>query len=456
MTTLGSARTVDYPSNRYAWYTVFMLTIAYVVSFVDRYILGLMIEPIKTDLGLSDTQIGLLLGPAFAIFYVTMGLPFGWLVDRKKRTWIISAGIAVWSAATVLSGFARNFVQLFIARMGVGIGEAALSPAALSMISDSFVKERRARAVAFYTMAASLGAGLASLLGAALLTWAETVPKISLPVVGIVNAWQLSFIIVGLPGLLLSLFFLVMREPPRMEYISTKEGQENSSSVSEMLHYVGVRWRAFAGFVSLMCLLMIEAFGQKWGAPLFERTWGWDAASYATVNGIILLVFGPLTVNAAGWAADRLLVKGIRDAPLCITIGGVVIMFVTGRFMPLMPNPEMAFVMISINTVGIAMAAGTAITALLNITPGQIRGQVVALYFVCINLAGLMLGPTSVAFLTDNFLGEENLRYSMSLAPLILGLPVIILIPFIRRYYLNQLSELERMETSKLPDWSEN
>jgi len=153
-----------YPSPRYAWYMVVILTLAYILSFVDRYILGLLIEPIKADLGLSDTQIGLLLGPAFAVFYATMGLPLGYAADRKRRTWIVAAGVFVWSFATAASGMAKSFAHMALARVSVGIGEATLGPCAMSMISDSFPREKRGRPIAFYTAALSLGAGIASLV----------------------------------------------------------------------------------------------------------------------------------------------------------------------------------------------------------------------------------------------------------------------------------------------------
>lgn len=146
-----AASPVQYPPAGKAWYMVILLTIAYVVSFVDRNILGLLIDPIKADLGLSDFQIGLLLGPAFAVFYATMGLPLGYLADRRRRTWIVAAGIALWSAATAFSGLARSFAQLFVARMSVGIGEATLSPCAMSLISDSYPEERRGKPIALYS-----------------------------------------------------------------------------------------------------------------------------------------------------------------------------------------------------------------------------------------------------------------------------------------------------------------
>ena len=137
-----------WPASRTAWSMVILLTIAYIFSFVDRGILGLLIEPIKADLQLKDEDLGYLIGPAFALFYATMGLPLGWLADRRRRTWIVAAGIALWSAATAASGLARSFWHLFFARMGVGVGEATLSPCAMSMIGDSFPPERRGKPIA--------------------------------------------------------------------------------------------------------------------------------------------------------------------------------------------------------------------------------------------------------------------------------------------------------------------
>ena len=171
------AQTDGYPRAGYAWYTVVLLTIAYIFSFVDRYILGLLVEPIKLDMQLTDTQIGLLLGPAFAIFYTTMGLPLGWLADRARRTLIVAVGITIWSLATAASGLAKGFGQLFAARVTVGVGEATLSPCALSMIADSFPEKRRGKPVAFYSAALSLGAGIASLTGATVLAWSATVER---------------------------------------------------------------------------------------------------------------------------------------------------------------------------------------------------------------------------------------------------------------------------------------
>jgi MFS family permease len=368
-TTETSTEQKIYPSSQYAWYMVILLTVAYVFSFVDRYILGLLIEPIKADLQLSDTQIGLLLGPAFAIFYATMGLPLGWLADRKRRTWIVGVGVALWSAATAASGMAKNFGHLFIARMSVGVGEATLSPCTMSMISDSFPKERRARPIAFYTMALSVGAGIASLVSAGVLQWAKTVTSIELPFFGVVEPWQFTFIIVGLPGLLLALLMFTLREPPRQAVVQdpNRVGSANNN-LMDMLRHVAKNWTVFLPFVLIFCFMTVLAYSQGWGAPLFKRTWGWEASQFATANAIVLLGVGPVSVNFAGWLSDHWSQQGIKDAPIRIALIGLVIMIVSGVAAPLMPSPWLAMGLLAFNTLGIAITSAVGVTALLNIS----------------------------------------------------------------------------------------
>ena len=427
----------EYPNPRYAWYMVIVLTIAYILSFVDRYILGLLIEPIKADLDLSDTQIGWLLGFAFAIFYATMGLPLGYLADRKRRTWLVAAGVAVWSAATAASGLAKNFAHLFIARVSVGAGEATLSPCAMSMISDSFPPERRGKPIAFYTAALSLGAGIASLVSAAVLTWAKSVPEVALPIVGTVAPWQFTFFVVGVPGLLVAVVMLFMREPKRLG----RSAGDGGAGFGDMLKYVGKRWNVYGSFIIFVCLMTICAYSQGWYAPMFQRTWGWEAQTYAWVNGIVLLATGPLTVNVAGWLSDKLYSQGKTDAPLLIVIAGAFILVPTGVILPLMPTAELAMVVVVFNTIGIAATSATSVTALLQITPGQIRGQTVALYYMVISMAGLLLGPSTVGLLSDNVFGNEKLNYATAAVPLIFGLLVLPWAWYARRVYNAELDK---------------
>lgn len=429
------------PGLVYAWYTVVLLTLAYILSFVDRYILGLLIGPIKADLGLSDTQIGLLLGPAFAVFYVLMGLPLGWLADRARRTWIVGAGIILWSAATAACGLAKNFVQLGLARVGVGVGEATLSPCALSMIADRFPEEQRGKPVAFYSAALSVGAGIASLAGASVLAWTSTQGAVTVPVFGELAPWQFTFLVVAAPGLPLALLMLTLREPRRQQ--SSLDESGNGVTIGQALGEVRDNWRAYSGLVSMVCVMTIVAYSQGWLPAMFERTWGWSTAQYALYNGLALLLVGPHIVNLAGWYSDKLFSEGASDAPLRIVMIGLCVLVPTGILGPLMPNAWAAFLVMVCNNVGIAMLSACAPTALLNITPGAIRGQVVAMYYIAISMAGLLLGPTTIGVLNDLVFGEAGIRYSAALVPLVFGLPVILMMRSIRRVYLERMEAMQ-------------
>ncbi|MDG2243245.1 MAG: MFS transporter [Rhodospirillaceae bacterium] len=439
-----AGKNAPYPKPTVAWTMVALLTLAYILSFVDRFILSLLVEPIKADLKLTDTQIGLLLGPAFALFYATMGLPFGWLADKKRRTWIVGFGIALWSAATALSGVAKNFLHMFIARMSVGVGEATLSPCAMSMIADSFPKEQRGKPIAVYSMAMSLGAATASFIGATVLTWAKSGAEVSLPLLGIVAPWQFAFIVVGLPGLALSALFFFKREPVRRQVI-TGVG-DKTGSFGEMLRYVGRRWTSYLSFMTIFSLMTIIAYSHGWNPAMFSRTWGWSAEQYAITNAIILITVAPLTINISGWLSDKMSSKGKADTPLLIAMLGVFFLIPTGVAIPLMPSGEFAFVMIALNTVGLAMISAVGVTALLNIVPSTMRGQVVALYYMCMSIAGLMLGPTSVGLLSDYVFGAEGLRYAVSLPALIFGVPVVLLMPTTLRLYRRELAAFDAAE----------
>lgn len=423
-----------YPDAGRAWYMVSLLTVAYVVSFVDRSILGLLIDPIKADLDLSDFQIGLLLGPAFAIFYATMGLPLGYLADRSRRTWIVAAGITLWSAATALSGLARNFGQLFVARMSVGVGEATLSPCAMSLISDSYPEERRGKPIALYSSAISLGSGLAALLGAAVLAWVGSGNTMHWPLLGPLAGWQTAFLIVGLPGVVLGVLFLFVKEPRRV--VATTGGH-----LGHMFAHVGRHAAVFATFLSVFCVMTIIAYSHGWLAVTFARTYGWPVEDYAFANGVALLIVGPLSVNLAGALSDRFTSRGHRDAPMRIALFGLALAVPPCVVGPLLDNAWTAFGLLTLGNVGLAFVTATSVTALLPIAPPRIRAQVVALYYMAISLAGLMLGPTLVGALNDMVFGVQGVRYSVALLPLLFGGPVLALAPVTLRLYRRALDE---------------
>ena len=204
-----------YPSNLAAWTTVAILMVAYVLSFIDRQILNLLVGPIRRDLAISDTEMSLLMGLSFALFYTLCGIPLGRMADNRSRCGLILFGVLVWSAMTAACGLARSYWQFLTFRVGVGVGEAALSPAAYSLIADSFPRERRATAISVYSMGIYLGSGLAFLLGGLVIKFASAQGDVHLPLFGEVRPWQLIFLILGAAGVLFCLLLLAIREPAR-------------------------------------------------------------------------------------------------------------------------------------------------------------------------------------------------------------------------------------------------
>ena len=418
-----------WPRPLRAWYLVTLLTVAYIFSFVDKYIPALLVEPLKRDLSLSDTEMGLLLGPAFAVLYATLGLPMGWLADRFRRTTLVAMGVALWSLATAASGLAGSFGRLLLARVGVGIGDAALAPCAMSMISDSFPPARRGRPIALYVAAQSFGAGLAALGGAAVLGWANAQSEISLPVFGAVAPWQFTFIAVGTPGLIVAVLLLMMREPAR------ETSAQNSTTMGQTLRWLGARWPVYASLTAVVSVMTIVAYSQNWYAALWQRQWGWDITRFATWYGLALIILGPLTVNVTGWLSDRLCARGRTDGPVLILMAGTLLLVPSGVLAPLMPSGELAFAVWLCNLVGLSAVSAAAPVALLNITPGEMRGQVSALFYMIIMLTGLVVGPLAVGFFNDALFGGSNIALACALLPLIVGVPGLALLRYMQRAY---------------------
>ena len=425
-------------SERAAWTMVGLCTLAYICSFIDRYVLGILVQPIKAEFGLSDTQMGLLLGPAFAIFYATMGLPMGWITDRVRRTWMLGVAVAFWSLATGAMGFVTGFATLFAARMAVGIGEAALSPGALSMIADSFPRKERGRPIAVYSTALTIGAGLASLLGASILAYAKQAHELTFLGFGPLSPWRFTFLVVAAPGFLLAPLFFLLREPPRG--MNDVEGEKPVRGLGDGVLWVKGRFTTYLGLVSLVCVMTILAYGQGgWNASLFERNWGWAPERFATINGLINLLIGPFAVLGAGRWADTWS-KAQAEAPLRILLIGALLMIGCATVYPLMPNATLGFVFLALSTVGTAIMSAVGVLAVLEITPATVRGQVVALYYMAISLSGLFLGPPVVGWLSDHVFGPAQLRWAMAALPILFGAIPLLFAARTRALYLQALA----------------
>lgn len=448
MTETTEAESKPYPPASKGWILVIALTVAYVFSYADRKIIELLIEPIKADLNLSDEQIGWILGPAFSIVYATSGLFIGWLVDRVRRTWLVGIGIAFWSIATALSGVAQNFWQMFMARLSVGAGEATLSPAAFSMIGDSFPPEERGKPIAFYTMALTIGAAAASFLGGGILIWAKNTSAIDIPLLGTLAPWQTAFFMIGIPGLLVAAWFFFLGEPER-RLTTIEDDSLKGNDMSDALGYVARHWGTYLGYVSLICVMTIIAYSQGYLASTFKRVWGWETEYYAFVNATAILAIGPANILLWGVLSDRWTQAGMRDAPLRILIAGFLVMVPTGAIAMLMPTGWSAYAVLCINTIGIGMVSCIGVTGLLLITPAQIRGQVVALYYMAISMAGLWLGPPTVGILSSRVFGEDNLNLAVGAVPIMYGLIPFLLLPITRRLYIAQMNRLDNSKAAE-------
>lgn len=435
----------DFPARSYAWYVAGVLTLAHIISFLDRQILSLLVGPIKRDLEISDTQMSLLMGLAFAVLYTFAAIPLGRLADRRSRRAIITAGVTAWCVMTAMCGLARNYWQLFAARIGVGIGEATLSPSALSMLSDYFPREKRGAAIGCYNMGVSVGAGIAFLLGGQVIGFVIDSPPILLPIVGELYAWQTVFLVVGLPGLVIALLMQTVREPERKGKIVVAGNVDDQISLRETFRFLADRWRTYGGLALIVSGTTILGYGfLNWIPTMYERTWGLAMPQIATDLGWVLLIAGPIGVNGGGWLADRWFRQGHKDAHLRVMLLSAPVMLVASAALPLMPTPGLALAMFVPHILGAAAITAVGGAALMIITPNQLRGQATAIYYFIISLAGLTLGPTSVALLTDfAFRDEAALRYSMA----IIGVAAPSLSVFgglwIRRSYFASMEEAQ-------------
>lgn len=421
--TAATEAAVPYPRPLYAWYVVALLIVAYVVAFIDRGILALLIEPIKADLGLTDVQMAWLMGPAFGIFYATLGIPIGVLADRSNRRNIIVIGVALWSAATAACGLARSFLGLFIARVMVGVGEATLSPSAYSMISDYFPRRTALKAIGLYTMGQSIGAGLAFLLGGQVVIWVSQAQGVRWPLVGELEPWQMTFMVVGLPGILLAALMLTIREPLRRGFMTGGAvGARKRLPVTETARFVVTRWRTFGAVFIGNSVITVIGYSYFWLPSMFQRTWGLDAATAGLYYGGVLAVFGPLGVITGSRVSEILYRRGRADAPYLTFFASVALALPFAILVPLAPGPLAAVAFLCPAMFAMAMASASSSAAVVHVAPAEFRAQISALYLLVISLAGLFLGPTSVAMLTDYvFRDESMLRYSILTVTVFIG-----------------------------------
>ncbi|HEV7717056.1 MAG TPA: MFS transporter, partial [Steroidobacteraceae bacterium] len=327
-----------FPRRRTAWYALFVLTLCYTLSYVDRQIIAFLVEPLKQELSISDTKIGLLQGIYFAIFYTFVGLPMGWLADRYSRRNIVAAGVLIWSVMTVLSGTARSYATLALARMGVGFGESTTNPCAFSMISDFFPKEKLSTALSVYMMGIQLGSGLALIIGGVVVQAVMQMPPTDLPWLGTLSPWRLTFIAVGLPGLLFALLVLTFREPPRRAVLRDASGKRLPTNLKVALREVGKRWQSVVGIALMIGSQALCNYTLlSWGPSFFGRVHDWPRDRIGLTLGLIALGSGCTGLISGGRLADYWQRRGVSDGTLrvgLISLIGVGILLPTAMTVP--------------------------------------------------------------------------------------------------------------------------
>jgi MFS family permease len=423
-------------ARRYAWYVTIVLMLCYTLSFVDRQILSLLVSQIKADLGVNDTRIGLLQGFSFALFYAVMGLPLGRIADLTNRRNLIAICITFWSFFTASCAGARSFATLFLARMGVGVGEAGLNPSSFSILSDYFSKERLGAALSVFYIGNLLGSSLALIVGGTAVQAVTRQPAITLPILGSIASWRLTFLIVGIPGLLFSLLVFTVREPVRTS-MARDSGGAVKMGLEETFRQVSARWQSIVGISLGFVFQSACNYGfTAWVPTYFLRVHGWSIGETGRALGFVIFPLGCLGLYVGGYLSERWLRRGVVDGPLLVAIPSAIgiVLFLAPAM--LMPTAAWSLALIGPGFFFLVLPMGTSTAALQVIFPNQVRAQVGALYLFILNLGGLTLGPGLPGVFTDYlFKNPKMVGASTALTMAIAGVLMLLVISATRRPY---------------------
>jgi MFS family permease len=434
------------PQLGYAWYVVLVLTGMYMFSFVDRQILSLLVPSIKRDLGVSDTQIGLLGGLAFALFYTFMGLPIGRLVDTRNRRNIIALSVVVWSLFTSACAGAKTFFTLFLTRIGVGIGEAGLGPAAYSLIADYFPKHMIGRATSVFYFGLFFGSSLALLVGGITVDALARTPTVTVPILGAIASWRVTFLIVGLPGVVFALLTFTIREPLRKGVLLTSAGRPAKASFAELWTQMRLRWQTILGIPIGMIFQGSCTYAVNLWVPIyFLRVHHWTAGQTGKALAFIMIIFACSGMYIGGLLSDRWQKNGIGDGPIRVALlsGVGILLFLAPATM--VNNAYATLSLLAIGMFFMSLPMGTSVAALQLIFPNQVRGQVAAIFLFALNLGGQTIGPLLPGVFNDYLFRDESMVGS-SVAMTIGGASILMLIVFgmTRRPYRKHFEMMQK------------
>lgn len=411
-----------WPSAAYGWYVVAILCLCNMIAFVDRQIINLLVEDIKVDLAITDTEISLLQGLAFALFYAVTAVPLGRLADTANRRWIISIGILIWTVAAAACGLARSFWQLFVARMFVGVGEATLTPSGFSMLADLFKPERVSLPISVFTGSTFFGSGVALLAGGFVIAMLDKQDVVSLPLIGVMQPWEAAFVIAALPGIFVVLIFLLTIKEPARPQSSSALPLTEKPPLTEVFAFVARNAGVFAAvFGGVSVLAAVQFCLGAWVPAHFMRNLGWTAPEIGYAYGLIFLFCGTGGVIAGGFIADQLRTRGLRDGHLRTVMFSAIATLPFVLAFPAVDDGRIAIALLAPAVFFGTMAFGAGPALIPVICPARMRGLLVAVYLLIANIVGQAGGPLIVALFTDKVFGSPELvRYSLMAAPALL------------------------------------
>jgi MFS family permease len=438
-------RPASYPNVAYAWYVVAVLFAATLLSQLDRQLPALLVRPLKQEFGISDTAFSLMQGYGFALFYTLAGLPLGRLVDRGNRRNLIIVGLLFWSLATALFAFAHTYMHLLLARIGVGIGEAVLAPAAYSLIADYIEPSRRGRALAAYYVSLAIGSGASLLLGGWLL---GAIPRHGLQIAGVgeISSWRAAFLFAAMPGAPLALLLaLTLREPARRE-ATNAAAIGVTPSVGDFVRYLRQHSATFARVLTYPTLLSIIGYGAlAWAPAQFDRRFAIPPAKSGIVIGIVVAAAGGIGTLVSGFLSDYWSNRSVSAARLRVAFVGVLLLPAPAVFWPLAGSPELAYALLFLTVFSLSIAQSAAPALIQSVVPNRMRGQAIASYLLLAGLMGIGLGPTLVAVLTDYVFKENGaLRYSLAISAFPAALFALWLIGSGLKHYQATFAALQR------------
>jgi MFS family permease len=434
----ATGKSLPWPPARYGWLAVAVVSLATTLNFLDGTIFTMMIEQIKRDLGLTDIQLGLLLGPASVIFYLFVGVPLARLADIYPRKVVLAIGMIITSGFTALGGLSQSYGQLFATRMFIGVGGSAHAPASFSMLADWFPPRRLPRALAGMQIGFVLGMSFAGFFGGWLV---NTVSHWEPSTLGPLRmfGWQWVLLLMGVPGVVTAIIFLSLREPARRGRIAGDKGM----SLREVLKQVHARRAIYYPLFAGLALISVEVNGiQEWRMPFMMRTFGWTPLQVGAWMGSMVLVIFPLGIFT-GAALTELLAKRYKDAALRTTTIALALSIPFAIASPLMPTGELAII-----ASGFSMLfSGTALVpqnaAIQTVTPNEMRAQLTAIHLFVVTTAGA-LGSLLIAFVTQIILRDESkLWLSMFITVAMLLPPAVYLVSRAVKPYGREIERLE-------------